>query len=156
MNVRALHSIFVDELTRTNRKMRTLFDAQIKAHGLTLSRAKLLLHLAEADGATQSELADALEVEQPSMVGLIDALEKTGFVTREPVEGDRRAKSVFLTDLARREANEIRIFSDQMRENILNGICPQELCIASHVLRKVANNIGGVEDLLDLEPITGL
>ena len=40
-------ALFVDHLVKVNRKMRTLFDARVKELGLTLSRARLLLALAE-------------------------------------------------------------------------------------------------------------
>ncbi|WP_019171083.1 MarR family winged helix-turn-helix transcriptional regulator [Pseudaminobacter salicylatoxidans] len=90
MNIIAMRAAFVDELSKASRKLRTLFDARVRTHGLTLSRARLLMHLVKADGATQAELADALEVEQPSLVGLVDALEKMGHIERRAIDGDRR------------------------------------------------------------------
>ena len=54
VNVVAMRTTFVDELSKANRKLRTLFDARVRTYGLTLSRARLLMHLAHADGATQT------------------------------------------------------------------------------------------------------
>lgn len=133
---------FVDELTKVNRKLRTMFDNRVKTRGLTLSRARLLMHLGKGDGATQAELASALEVEQPSMVSLIDALEKKGLVERRAVEGDRRAKGIFLTKAARREAEAILEFADELRGQILQGIEEEDLAVAMRVLSKIARNIG--------------
>lgn len=144
MTSSAMRAAFVDELSKSNRKLRTLFDAQVRTHGLTLSRARLLIHLANAEGATQAELADALEVEQPSMVGLIDALEKRGFIERRPVEGDRRARAIFLTDVARGEAGELLAFARKLREQVLEGVDPKDLEIATRVLRQVTHNIGSI------------
>ena len=142
MNATAMRAAFVDELSKANRKLRTLFDARVRTHGLTLSRARLLMHLANAEGATQSELADALEVEQPSMVGLIDALEKMGFIERRAVEGDRRARAIFLTEVARGEADEILTFACELRQQVLNGVDEKDLKIATRVLQQVTRNIG--------------
>jgi DNA-binding MarR family transcriptional regulator len=68
----------------------------LKSRGLTTSRARVLWRL--LDGAkTQRELATALEVSPRTITDLVDGLTKTGFVTREPHPGDRRATLVTLT-----------------------------------------------------------
>ena len=142
MDAIASRAAFVDQLTKVNRKLRTLFDARVKTHGLTLARARLLMHLAKAEGATQTELAEALEVEQPSMVGLIDALEKKGLVSRQAIEGDRRAKGIFLTQSARSEADALLDFANELRKQVLEGVDVNDLLVATRVLNQVARNIG--------------
>ncbi|EBY6940156.1 MarR family transcriptional regulator, partial [Escherichia coli] len=94
-------------LAGVNRKMRTMFDARVREQGLTLSRARLLLLLAKGDGVTQRELAEALEIEQPSLVTLLDGLERQGLIVREPLETDRRANRVVLTPEARDETDRL-------------------------------------------------
>jgi MarR family transcriptional regulator for hemolysin len=102
------------------------------------------MHLANADGATQTEIAEALEVEQPSIVGLIDALEKKGLIERRVVEGDRRSRAIFLTEAARDEANEILAFACTLRRQVLNGVDEKDLKIATRVLQQVTRNICSV------------
>lgn len=46
---------------------------------------------------TPAELADAASVTRATMTGLIDTLERDGFVKREPDPNDRRMMSVLLT-----------------------------------------------------------
>jgi MarR family transcriptional regulator for hemolysin len=142
MDIMTSRTAFVDELTKVNRKLRAMFDARVKTQGLTLARARLLMHLAKQEGTTQSELAELLQVEQPSMVGLIDAMEKKGFVTRRAVEGDRRSKGIFLTEAARAEADTILAYADELRQQVMVGIDETELEIATRVLKQVARNIG--------------
>jgi MarR family transcriptional regulator for hemolysin len=132
---------FVEELGKSYRKIRTLFDARIKMRGLTLSRARLLLLLAKEDGMTQSQLAGALDMEQPSIVGLVDALEDTGFVARCAVEGDRRAKGVCLTPSARVKVRELEGFAAHVREEALKGVSSRDLAVALKVLRQMTANI---------------
>lgn len=144
MSIAELRSGFIEELLASHRKLRTLFDARVKNHGLTLSRAQLLLHLATAEGATQAELAVALEVEQPSMVGLIDGLEKMGYIERRPIEGDRRARAIYLTDAARSKAEEMLGFAAKLREDLLKDVDEKEIEIAIGVLQKLTRNIGGL------------
>lgn len=135
------NAIFIDELTRVSRKLRTLFDARVKAQGLTLSRARVLLKLGEEDGQTQTQLACKLDVEQPSIVGLLDGLEKLGYVRREAQEADRRVKNVHLTDLAREKAKGLTDFSRRLRVDVLDGISPEELETATRVLRVMMANM---------------
>jgi DNA-binding MarR family transcriptional regulator len=49
---------------------------------------------------TPAELADAAGVTRATMTGLVDTLERDGFVTRVPDPVDRRMMSVVLTDKA--------------------------------------------------------
>ena len=72
-------------------------DASLPRDGLTPSRAHLLWEVAEHGPSTQRALAEALDVSPRNVTGLVDALVETGFVTREPHPGDRRARVVTLT-----------------------------------------------------------
>jgi DNA-binding MarR family transcriptional regulator len=65
--------------------------------GLTVSRAGLLWRLLESGPSPQQALANTLGVSPRTVTGLIDALVATGFVTREPHPGDRRATLVTFT-----------------------------------------------------------
>jgi DNA-binding MarR family transcriptional regulator len=72
--------------------------------GLTASRAHLLWELRARSRSTQQALAEALGVTPRTITGLVDALEETGFVTREPHPGDRRATLVAFTKHGERAA----------------------------------------------------
>jgi DNA-binding MarR family transcriptional regulator len=66
--------------------------------GLTVSRAHLLWELQQRGPMTQRSLADALAVSARNVTGLVDGLEASGFVTREPHPTDRRATLVTFTE----------------------------------------------------------
>lgn len=74
----AIRAGFLTELSVAGRKLRTLFDALGRRQGLNLSRARLLLQLAPGNALTQSELAARLELAHPTLVRLLDGLEKQG------------------------------------------------------------------------------
>ena len=54
------------------RLLRRSYDARAQAMGLTLSRARALTTLSRMDGATQAELAAALEIEAPTLKRQMD------------------------------------------------------------------------------------
>src|SRR5918993_821261 len=66
--------------------------------GLTSARAHVLWELHHRGPTTQRVLADALQVSPRNVTGLVDGLVETGFVTREPHPGDRRATLVSFTE----------------------------------------------------------
>ncbi|MFC7247919.1 MarR family winged helix-turn-helix transcriptional regulator [Catellatospora aurea] len=66
--------------------------------GLTPSRTTLLWLLRSSGPSTQRALADGLGVSARTVTGLVDGLEATGFVTRQPHPTDRRALLVSFTE----------------------------------------------------------
>ncbi|MBK1622302.1 MarR family winged helix-turn-helix transcriptional regulator [Afifella marina] len=135
------HDAFIEAVTNVTRKLRTRFDAMAKSRGLTFSRARLFVLLARHEGASQAELADLLEVEQPSMVRLVDGLEKCGLIERQAGEEDRRSKHIYLTEAGREKAGEILPFARELKATVLEGIDAEELRQATLTLQKVAANI---------------
>lgn len=65
-----------DALATVNRKLRSVFDARVKERGLTLPRARMLFALARKEGLNQRELAEELDIETPTIVRLLDGMEK--------------------------------------------------------------------------------
>jgi DNA-binding MarR family transcriptional regulator len=70
----------------------------LEALGLTEARTRVVWELARRGPMTQRDLADALGISARGVTGLVDGLEATGFVTREPHPADRRATLVTFTD----------------------------------------------------------
>ncbi|HEV2509435.1 MarR family winged helix-turn-helix transcriptional regulator [Bosea sp. (in: a-proteobacteria)] len=136
-----LQATFTAELASANRKLRALVDERARDMGLTLSRARLLMQLAKADGPIQSDLAGLLEIEQPTLVRLLDGLERAGMIERRAAPGDRRARRVFLTPVARAQAEDILAFLTELRADVLDGIDREELEIALRVLSRMSRNI---------------
>lgn len=139
-----LRAEFLEELSIASRKLRTLFDARVRAYGLTLARARTLIHLSKKNAMTQTELAEVLEVEGPTLVRLLDGLERQGLTERRPVEGDRRAKHIALTESGRRLAGEVTRLGNELREEVLADVSEAELISATRVFRALAQKIAVV------------
>jgi DNA-binding MarR family transcriptional regulator len=72
------------------RLMRTAYDRRIRKLGLTRAQWWVLTHLYRSNGVTQTELAETLEIEKPTLGRLLDRLEAKGWVRREHDASDRR------------------------------------------------------------------
>ena len=104
-----------DALANVNRKLRVLFDARVKETGLTLSRARVLFTLLRRNGLNQRELAEELGIETPTIVRLLDGMEKQDFVERRLEATDRRTKRIHLTAHGRQSAEEIEEVARKIR-----------------------------------------
>jgi MarR family transcriptional regulator for hemolysin len=79
------------------RLMRTAFDRRVRGLGLTRSQWLVINRLHRKSGATQSELAEMLEVEKATAGRMVDRMEKKGWVVRRPDAADRRVNRLHLT-----------------------------------------------------------
>ncbi|KAB0568736.1 MarR family winged helix-turn-helix transcriptional regulator [Brucella pituitosa] len=136
-----LSAEMIDAMAKVNRRLRTLFDARVKERGLTLARARTLLTLIEQEGLYQKELAEVLEIENATMVRLIDGLERQAFVERQAVEGDRRAKRIMMTQEGKQLAEEVVKLAGDVRADLLEGISDEDLSTALHVMRKMSDSM---------------
>lgn len=130
-----------DALSMVNRKLRAVFDARVKERGLTLARARALFALTKKDGLNQRELADELDIETPTIVRLLDGMEKQGFIERRVEVSDRRAKQIYMTELGRTIADEILKLADEIRAEVLQGVDADEVAAALKVIRTIADNV---------------
>lgn len=82
------------------RSMRQAFDARARKLGTTRAQWRTLLYVARHQGATQSELADALDVERISAGRMVDRLVDAGLLERRADPADRRVWRLHLLPAA--------------------------------------------------------
>jgi len=68
------------------------------------------MHIFEHDGATQTELATIMQLGRASAGGVIERLEKKGWLERRPDPKDSRVRRVYLRDAS---APIFRLMSDE-------------------------------------------
>lgn len=130
-----------DELSAFHRKLRAGFDALVRERGMTLARARVFFALSKRDGINQRELADELELETPTLVRILDAMEAQNFIERRSTQLDRRAKRIHMTDSGRVVAGEIDELAANVRAAILQGISDEDRAVALKVIRAMAANL---------------
>ncbi|MBK5105945.1 MAG: MarR family transcriptional regulator [Burkholderiales bacterium] len=108
------------------RLLRTAYDRRIRKLGLTRAQWWVLTHLFRGDGVTQTELAETLEIEKPTLGRLLDRLEAKGWVRREHDAHDRRVWRVHLTDEVEPALRTMRTLAAELRRDALAGISAAE------------------------------
>ncbi|MEO8384419.1 MAG: MarR family transcriptional regulator, partial [Betaproteobacteria bacterium] len=84
---------------------------------------------------------EKMEIGEPAIVALIDRLEKDEFIVRNPVPGDRRARSLALTVPGKRLISKIEAVVEALREELMTGFSVAQLKTTSDVLAQIKQRI---------------
>jgi len=108
------------------RLMRTAFDRRVRRLGLTRSQWLVINRLHRHPDATQSELAEMLEVEKATAGRMIDRMEKKGWVVRRADAADRRVNRLHLTAEADLIQVQLAQIADRTVDDALALLSPYE------------------------------
>lgn len=108
------------------RLLRNAYDRRVRSLGLTRSQWWVLNQLFRNPGLNQSELAEILEIERPTLGRLLDRLEAKGWVRREHDARDRRAWRVHLTDAVEPAMRTLRKVAAELMRDALVGLSAAE------------------------------
>ncbi|KEO84538.1 hypothetical protein EL26_03195 [Tumebacillus flagellatus] len=98
------------------------------AYGLSQQQWTLLSVLCKSgQGMTMTELGKNLLVTKANMTGMVDRLERDGFVSRHPDQFDRRVTKVLLTDKGKEFMNAIEGPRNEFTEEMLGDFSHEEL-----------------------------
>ena len=99
-----------------------------RPHGLTAAQYNVLNILAATpDGISQRELGDRLVVDRSNVTGLLDRLEKIGWVRRTDDPADRRVYRVVLTPAGRALWGKIAPLYREVVAQITHGLSAKRL-----------------------------
>ena len=129
-------------ISRTARTWRPKLDERLSPLGLTQARWLVLMHLSRMGGESlQKELAFIVGVEGPTLVRVLDGLERIGLVQRLGVEGDKRARLIRLTPKADSVISDIMRIGIKLRGEALAGISEEDIESFFRVLEAILANL---------------
>jgi len=131
-------------LFMAHQKLRThinnaLLDGGIKT---TLSQVGILFLLRQSDGQSMTQLSNALDIDNSTLTGLIDRLERSGYAARRPGDSDRRSFRICITPQGLEESNRARLLIRKINEEIKSGFSQEEIETFKHVLASLLNKFG--------------
>ena len=86
------------QLGSLSRKISRHYRDRIAEYNLTHSQFFILAQVIESEVATPSQLAEKTCTDRATVTGLIDRLERDGWLERRPNQDDRRTQSIFLSE----------------------------------------------------------
>jgi DNA-binding MarR family transcriptional regulator len=88
----------------------------------------MLLFFLQRNGALSlTQISQGLMLENPTVTGLIDRLEKLGYVKRSDHPNDRRVYLVYVTDRGKRVADKALPIVKKLNEQIKEGYSMEEI-----------------------------
>lgn len=85
-----------------------------------------LVIIADNPGLRQSQLADALAIERPNLVVIIDELEKKGLISRKHTLSDRRAYALEITPLGQELNDNAVVAVSEHEQNLFKDMKQEE------------------------------
>jgi len=133
---------FGRQVYRLSTAWRREIDQRVRSLALTDATWRPLLYLGRmGDGVRQTDLAAALMIENPSLVRLIDALERAGLVERLEDPDDRRSKRLWMTANGRETYAKAAAIHASLAEAFVKEVSAAELDLCYSVLDRVLRSI---------------
>lgn len=110
------------------------------AVGVRPSYLVVLMTLWKEDGLKVIELGRRAGLEPSTMTGLVDRMQRDGFVTRSPDPDDRRAYRIHLTEQGQKVQPAAESAVDESLATVLDGIASEDLDHLKDALRRVLTN----------------
>jgi len=114
------------QLGAVSRKITRYYKDRIAPMGLTHGQFFMLVALLDEDGALPSQLADKTALDRPTTTGLLDRLERDGWIERRLDANDRRTLRVHLTPKALGERETILSIFQEINGRFLERFSPAE------------------------------
>ena len=118
-----------------------VFDRRVCHLELTRVQWRALKHLGHAEGVTQVELADRLDMEPIALGRVIDRLQKAGFVERRADPADRRVWRLYLLPQSEQVTGPVEEVAAGLRKEANAGISAADLATTLAVLNRVRENL---------------
>jgi DNA-binding MarR family transcriptional regulator len=126
-----------------------LFEEHSRERSLGMRQCRALVTLAENEGVTQQRLADLIAVSPAALGHIIDQLEACGWAERRPRHGDRRARSLAITEEAKALLPFIRRIGEESQRAALAGLSQYETQILARALERVLLNLKSYRSAAD-------
>jgi MarR family transcriptional regulator for hemolysin len=139
---RTSHREFGLQVARLGQRLRRTVDTELSAFGLTDATWRPLYHLGRmGNGVRQKDLARALSIEGPSLVRLLDNLERAGLIARREDPDDRRAKGVHMTEAGQRIYQRVVNTVEAIENRILGDIPETDVATCLSVLGRLERTL---------------
>lgn len=126
------------------RHFRYAFEVRTRLLGVTRPQYRALLHLSRNPGATQSELADLLDVERITLGRMIDRMEAAGLVERRADPTDRRVWRLHNLPAAEPILSRLTEIGSEVEREAMVHLAPGEDIELARLVKKMRDGMRGV------------
>lgn len=116
-------------------------NEELAPHGITFRQAQVLGCLVISPELTQTELANRLCIEPPTLVGILDRMERDGWIERHSCPDDRRKKLIRATEAAEPVWAKIAVCGLAVRARATAGMSERQVATLKKLLAKIRKNL---------------
>jgi MarR family transcriptional regulator for hemolysin len=128
-------------LTMTTQAYHRAVSDELLPHGITYRQSMVLGWLALEGELSQTELANKMMVEPPTLVGILDRMERDGWISRHHCPSDRRKNLIRANPAAEPVWEKIVECAKRVREGATQGLSERQLATLKKLLRRVTQNL---------------
>lgn len=117
------------------------FNEELAPQGVTFRQAQVLGCLALEGSLSQTDLAERMRIEPPTLVGILDRMERDGWIRRDADKTDRRRKFIQPTPASKPAWAKVVGAAKRVRERATHGLTDAELEQLRLLLNMVQSNL---------------
>ncbi|MEM9510504.1 MAG: MarR family transcriptional regulator [Cyanobacteria bacterium P01_E01_bin.35] len=134
-------------MVRVAKAHRRLVSAALVEMNLHIGQERLLMELWRENGVTQTELAERLCIEPPTLTKMLSRLEKTELLEKRRDTVDKRICRIFLTPKGYSLQQPITDLWLDLEETILANLSPEECLHYRRLLMQIYDNLEAAKSL---------
>jgi DNA-binding MarR family transcriptional regulator len=125
----AIEDRFIFLISKVCQKLIINLQKAFSENGVEVTpiQVMLLFFLQKNDGSSLTQISQGLMLENPTVTGLIDRLEKLGYVKRSDHPNDRRVYLVNITEKGNKVANKALPIIKKLNGEIKKGYSKEEI-----------------------------
>jgi len=128
------------QLAKVYQKANRIVAEKLAQYNLTPVQSLVIDALLIKDNISSRELGEILIMDSASITGIVDRLEKGGFLRRETHPNDRRANSLVLTDKARALEKELDMIVKESTSELFKNFSKEEEMTLRRLLLRLREN----------------
>ncbi len=128
-------------IKNTWQKLSRYYNQQLAGFELSVPKALLLLEISPEVGENPKTLAAKLDLESSSMTGLLDRLEKKGFIERRPDPNDRRSILIFLTQSGITARQNIKALVEKLDRKVQEALSADDVKAFRRIISVISKQI---------------
>ncbi len=136
------------------RRYGVLYDQRAKRElELTRAQCRLLVYLSAYGELRQTDLATLADVTPMTVARMVDRMEASGWVKRQPDPADRRAFRVVVTEKADDRLDAALAMGDRLTAKMVEGFSSDEVALLLSMLQRARANLAAASEGVSSEAV---
>lgn len=131
-------------LSVSDRYAKAYLDEKLASLGLSSSQHMYIIKICRTPGITQEALLENLYIHPSNVTRTITTLERSGFLTRQPCDHDRRTCRLFPTEKAEKAAPAIEKACRETEKALLQALPEAERDVFTSMLRLTGHRMAAL------------